>query len=157
MRHRTIRRQLAALGCPPFEPTDEQRFQVRVLAFNGVEAERIAEILEMRLIELQWHFRRELDLSEDVFLAQAAATVIELAQQRNDLGVALRAASTMLATRSARWREPKAVEAEEGKPVELMSLTDVDRAIADLERRRRHDAAPADAEAATADVEGQPD
>jgi hypothetical protein len=148
-------RQLAALGCPPFEPTEDQRELVRVLAFNGVPAERIAMILELREIEVVYHFRRELDLSEDYVLAKAAKTVMELADQRNDLGVALRAAEAMLRARSPRWREPKAVEAEEAaKPVEMMSLPEVDRAIAELQRRRRGDAAPVDAEAAASDVEG---
>ncbi|MET0668284.1 MAG: hypothetical protein ABWZ01_07240 [Methyloceanibacter sp.] len=152
MRAKTLRRQLVALGYAPFTPTDEQRFQVRVLAFNGVSTERIASILEMAEIELLYHFKRELELGEDVILAKAAATVMELSQQRNDLGVALRAAHAMLSARSARWREPKPQDpTDAGKPLELMSLSEVDRAIADLERRRRDPAAAADAQAESAD------
>jgi hypothetical protein len=151
MRAKTLRRQLVALGYQPFTPTDEQRMQVRVLAFNGVPHERIALILELAPLELTYHFARELDLGEDVILAKAAATVMELSQQRNDLGVALRAAHAMLTARSARWREPKPQDAEQGKPLELMSLSDVDRAIADLERRRRDPTQATDAEAAVAD------
>jgi len=157
MRAKTLRRQLVALGLPPFTPTDEQRMQVRILAFNGLTPERIAAVLELKAIEVVYHFRRELDLAEDVILAQATAAILDLAKQRDDLGIAFRANELMLRTRSSRWREPKAVEAEAGKPVELMSLSDVDRAIAELERRRRDDAAPTDAEAAATDVEGQSD
>lgn len=154
MRDKLLRRQLLALGYPPFHATDEQRFQVRVLAFNGVPVERIAAIMELAEVELLYHFRRELELGEDVILAKAAATVMELSQQRNDLGVALKAAHAMLSARSARWREPKPTDAEAvGKPVELMSLPEVDNAIADLERRRRSSAAASDQEASTADLQ----
>jgi len=145
-------RELAALGCPPFAPTDEQRFQVRVLAFNGVPHERIAEILELRPIELTYHFRRELDLSEDVFLAQATAAIVELASQRNDLGIAFKANELMLRTRSPRWREPK-VDVDSSPRLEDMSLTQVEAEIAKLEQRRRAAAEPADAEASPADGE----
>lgn len=153
MRQKTMRRQLAALGCPPFEPTEDQKELVRVLAFNGVEHERIAKILEMREIELLYYFRRELDLAEDYVLAKATKAIFELAAQRNDLGVAYRSNELLLRTRSAKWREPKAVEPEEGRPVERMTLIEVDRAIAELERRRRSTAAAADAEAPASDVE----
>jgi hypothetical protein len=153
MREKTMRRQLAALGCPPFEPTDEQRELVRVLAFNGVAHERIAEILEIRMLELVYFFRRELSLAEDYVLAHATKAIFDLARQRNDLGVAYKANELMLRTRSPKWREPKAVEAEEGKPVERMNLIEVDRAIAELERRRREHAAAPDAEAPAPDIE----
>jgi len=150
-----MRRHLVALGCPPFTPTEDQRELVRILAFNGVPEDRIAAIMELREIELVYHFARELDLSEDYVLAKAAKTVMELADQRQDLGVALRAAESMLRARNPRWREPKAVEADDrGRPVEMMSLPEVDRAIAELERRRRGDAASPDAEEAAPDVEG---
>lgn len=158
MRERTIRRTLLALGCEPFTPTEDQRELVRVLSFNGVERDRIAEILELRPIELAYHFRRELDLSEDYYLAQAASTVIELAKQRSDLGVALRASEAMLRARSSRWREPRAIDpGDEGRPIETMSLIEVDHAIAELERRRRDHAPPADPQAAADDVEGEPE
>jgi predicted metal-dependent hydrolase len=140
-------RELVALGCPPFTPTEEQREQVRVLAFNGVEHDRIAAILEIRPIELTYHFRRELDLSEDVILAIAAQAVRDLARQRADLGVALRANELMLKTRSARWREPKIEAAANVRPEE-MDLVQVEAAIARLERRRRDAAGAAEAEAA---------
>lgn len=150
-----MRRQLAALGCPPFTPTDDQRELVRVLAFNRVEPERIAEILEMQELELLYWFRRELDLAEDFVLAKATAAMWELANQRNDLSIAFKANELMLKARSPHWREPKAVEAgDAGKPVERMNLIEVDRAIAELERRRRDAASPPDAEAPVDDVEG---
>jgi hypothetical protein len=101
----------------------------------------------MQQLELAYWFSRELNLSEDFVLAKATAAIFDLANQRNDLGVAFRANELMLKTRSSRWREPRAVEAEAAKPVESMSLIEVDRALAELERRRREHAAAADAEA----------
>lgn len=156
MRAKAMRRQLVALGCPPYTPTEEQRELVRVLAFNGCDHERIAAILEVRLIELQYHFRRELELSEDYILAVSAQAVRELAAQRNDLGVALRANQLMLQSRSRRWRIPTE-EVDERKPVEAMSLIEVDRAIAELERRQRDHAEAADAQAPADDLEGEPE
>lgn len=146
MREKTMRRQLVALGCPPFEPTEDQRELVRVLAFNGVDHDRIAAILEIRPIELTYHFRRELDLSEDYILAVAAQAVRDLARQRSDLGVALRANELMLKTRSAKWREPKVDVPVNIRP-EDMDLAQVEHAIARLEQRRRDAAGAPEAEA----------
>jgi hypothetical protein len=143
MRKRRMMRELVALGCPPFEPTEDQRELVRVLAFNGVAHDRIAAILEIRPIELTYWFSRELDLSEDYILAVAAQAVRELAKQRTDMGVALRANELMLKSRSAKWREPKTEPVLNVRP-EDMDLVQVETAIAQLERRRR------DAAAATA-------
>jgi hypothetical protein len=140
-------RELVALDCPPFEPTEDQREMVRVLAFNGVEHDRIAAVLEIRPIELAYHFRRELDLSEDIILAIATQAVRELAKQRTDLGVAFRANELMLRTRSPRWREPKVEAAVNVRP-EDMDLAQVEAAIARLERRLADAAGPAEAEAA---------
>lgn len=149
-----MERNLAALGYQPFVPTEEQRELCKVLAFNGVAHERIAEILEVAPLELVWHFRRELDLAEDYVLAKATSAMFALADQRNDLGVAFRANELMLRTRSARWREPKAVEATDSvRRIEDMDLTQVEAAIAQLERRRRDAAGAAEPQANAADGE----
>jgi hypothetical protein len=133
-----MERNLAALGYQPFTPTEEQRELCRVLAFNGVAHDRIAEILEMALIELVWHFRRELDLSEDFVLAKATAAMFDLANQRNDLGVAFRANELMLRTRSPRWREPKVVEATDSvRRIEDMDLGQVEAEIASWSQTTR--------------------
>jgi len=152
MRERTKRRQLVALGCPAAEPTQDMRETVRIMAFNRVPLERIAVAMEMREIEVAYWFSRELDLAEDYYVTLATKAMLELAAQRADLGVAFRANEMMLRTRSKPWRVP-ADEADQGKPVEMMSLIEVDTAIAALERRRRDSAAAADAEAPAPDVE----
>jgi hypothetical protein len=148
-----MRRELVALGHPAFEPSEEQRRLCRVLALNDTPHERIAHILEITLPQLQYFFARELDLSKDAILAIAAQNMLDLSNQRNDLGVALRANELVLKTRSRSWRVPSD-EAQEGKPVERMSLTEVDEAIARLERQRRDAAASADAEEAAPHEQG---
>lgn len=154
MRKRRMMRELAALGHAPFTPSDEMRQMVKILVVNDTPHERIATILEISLIELQYHFAKELELAKDELLAISAARMIELARQKLDLGVAFRANELILKTRSKAWRIP-AEEAVDGKPIESMSLTEVDQAIERLERERRNAAAAADPEAATVDVEGQ--
>jgi hypothetical protein len=138
VRKRTRMRMLAALGKQPFEPTELQREYVRTLAFNDVPHERIAQILELDLIELQFHFQRELELSNDILSASAAKNMLDLAHQREDLGVAFRANELILRSRVKAWREPKQAE-DKGEPmarISDMGLDEVERRIAELERRR---------------------
>lgn len=135
MRYRTLKRMLVALGKEPFTPTDEMRELVRLFALNGMPHERIASHLDLELIELRFHFRRELELSNDAILADAARNILELASQREDLGVAYRANEMILKTRLKVWREPKqAEEAQLHKKVENMSLEEVEAEIERLER-----------------------
>ncbi len=150
-----MRRELAALGHDPFDPSDEQRRLCRVLALNDTPHERIAHILEITLVQLQYFFARELDLSKDAILAIAAQNMLDLSNQRLDLGVALRANELVLKTRSKSWRIPTD-EAEQGKPVERMNLAEVDDAIARLERQRRDAHAAADQEAPAPDQQAKP-
>ena len=153
MRRKRIRRELTALGYRPFEPSEEQRRQVRILSFNNVPHERIATIMEIPLVILQYAFARDLDLATDSIVHTLTERMLELATQQRDPGVAFRATELVLKTRSKAWRIPTDVT-DHGKPVESMNLREVDEAIARLERERRDAAASADAEATTADVEG---
>jgi hypothetical protein len=135
----TIRRELAALGHPPHEPTDALRAQVRILTFNKVSAEAIALVLNIDLGVLRYWYSRELALSETEILAQAAANVLSLASQRTDLGVALRANELLLKTRSATWREPRPAEPEramDAVPAGTLSLKQVEAELARLDAPR---------------------
>jgi hypothetical protein len=153
MRKRYQRRLLTALGYRPFEASEEQRRQVRILAFNNTPHERIAHIMEMPLVILQYAFARDLDLATDSIVHTLSERMLELATQQRDLPVAYRATELVLKTRSKAWRIPTDV-VDHGKPVESMNLTEVDNAIARVQREIRDAAAAADAQATTADVEG---
>lgn len=155
MRKRRVRRELAALGEDPFEPSEEQRSLVRTLALNDTPVERIAYILELSQVQVTYWFARELDLAKDAFITIATDRVIALIKQERDPGVALRASELLLKTRSRSWRVPSD-EAQEGKPVERMTLTEVDDAIARLERQRRDAAAAAHEEEAAPHQQGKP-
>ena len=135
MRYRQAKRALVALGYEPFTPTDEQRHMVRIFTFNGMEPARIAMHLSITEVELKAHFWKELELSNEAFLGESASSMVELARQRHDLGVALRANEAILKTRLKIWREPKQ-EAESllHKKIDNMSLEEVQR---ELERVRR--------------------
>jgi len=154
MRKKTMRRQLIALGHAPFEPTEDMRQLCRILVLNDTPHDRIATILEISLVQLQYFFAKELDLAKDAIVAVATQRMLDLANQTNDPGVAFRANELVLKTRSKSWRIPSD-EAEQGKPVERMSLTEVDEAIARLERQRRDAAAAADAEAPAPDEQAK--
>lgn len=130
-----MKRMLVALGKEPFTPTAEMRELVRLHAFNGLPHERIAAHLGLELLELRFHFFKELELSNEAILADAARNILELASQRTDLGVAYRANEMILKTRLRVWREPKA--ADEGqlhKKIEHMNLEEVEAEIDRLER-----------------------
>jgi len=140
VRKKRIRRELAALGHEPFEPTDEQRKMVQVYVFNGLEPDRIAQLMGLHLDQLVYHFKDELELSEDQLVGFAAGRMFYLAGQNLDLGVSLRAASHIVQARSRRWRIPKdePIDPAEGqKRISKMSLDDVENELADLEQRRR--------------------
>lgn len=156
MQKRTMRRQLVALGGRLFEPTDAQREMVIILKLNGTPIERIAMALGISRVEVEYHFARELDLGEDAVLYQAAKNVIELANQRLDLGVALRANQAILQPRTKSWRDPKIDPGQSVGDINELTLQEVEAAIARLERERRAASTAADqAEAADPD-EDQP-
>ena len=161
MRRRKIRRELAALGHAPHYASPELRAKVRLLAFNKLAPERIAEYLGIDVVVLKYWYHKELDFTDMEVLAQAAANVMELATQRKDLGVAMRANELMLRTRSAAWREPKApepgtqAETVELEQVDRLTLAEVERELAKLERAAQR--RPAQARAKPPDDAGEPD
>jgi hypothetical protein len=155
MKRRYAKRVLAVLHGQPFTATAEMRDLVKLLVFNGTPEARMATGLGLSIEELRYHFADELGYSQDRLLAESAARVIALMRQDKDPAIALNAAKMMLQTRLKAWRVPE-TEAQEGKPVEAMTLIEVDRAIADLERRRRDAAAFADPETAAPDQQGKP-
>lgn len=153
-----MRRMLKVIHGTRFEPSDQQREMVRLLVFNEVPEARIAEIVECSPAELTYHFHRELNLSRDQLVAFFTRNVFELANQRVDLGVALKANELALRSHSKPWREPKDTPAPppvEAR-VETLSELEVDREIARLIERRAA-AEPADPQEAPAEPEGEPD
>lgn len=135
MRRRRILRELAALGYPEHIPDDATRARVRAHAMNRTPHETIAECLEIPVGVLRYYYNRELSLTDAEVLAGATLNMLELATQRKDLGVALRANETILRTRSPVWREPKAVEPAAiddlvGVNIDRMTLEQVETALA---------------------------
>lgn len=151
MKRKRARAELVALGHTPFEPTDEQRKQVRIHTFNGLSEERIAALLGITLEELVYHFASELEYSEDEIIGFCAERMVYLAGQNVDLGVSLRASQHVLQARSKRWRIPKDENAAlEGgqKRIGKMTLNEVEQELAKMDERRR-------AAASAPDTEGQ--
>ena len=118
MRRKTIKRHMVALGRRPFEPTEEQRLRVRLWVFNGVSEEEIAAGIGVDLVELRYWFAKELRYSTTQIMEVVAKNILELASQRSDLGVALKANELVARTRSRAWREPR----EEGPTAETGAL-----------------------------------
>jgi hypothetical protein len=137
MRKRYARRVLAALGKQARAPTEAEREIVKLLSFNGTPEPRIAAGLGLSVLELRYWYADILGYEADRILGRAAATVIELAAQRTDLGVALKAADMMLRSRLPAWREPKAEEAKAPalERIESLTLFEVERELARLEDR----------------------
>jgi hypothetical protein len=141
MSQRFNERKLVALGYPQFEPTDEQRKMVRILAFNQTPEDRIAEALNIPVPVLRYCFRREMNYATDEVCAIAAQNILELAAQRKDLGVALRANELLVKTRLRSWREPNASDDTPPPRIANMTLQEVE---AEIERiKRRGDASAA--------------
>lgn len=137
MRRRRIRRELAALGHPDHIPTDALRMQVRMYAFNKIEHGTIARVLDIPVGVLEYFYWRELSLTEVEVIARATQNVLELASQRTDLGVALKANEGILRSRSPHWREPRAADPAPAEDlqnvrVERLTLAQVERALARL-------------------------
>ncbi len=117
-------RQLAALGYLPHKPTESTRAQVRVLVINHTPFSMICRIMVLEPEVLRYHYWRELDLAEEELKAMAAANMLALANQRADLGVAMRANELILKSRSAVWREPKQAPPEDvAKPTRVRNMT----------------------------------
>jgi hypothetical protein len=157
MQRRTKRRQLAALGRPPFEPTDQHRQLVRLMSFNDRPIDAIAGQLEITPLEVRYHFAVELNLGRDQLLAAAAGTMVDLARQRDDLGVAFKAAELMLKTRLKAWRVPAEETADSLDPlveIENLSLDQVEERLARIRRDREGPAGAGETPAHAADESG---
>jgi hypothetical protein len=141
VRKKRIRKELAALGHEPFEPTDQLREMVKIYVWNGVDEKRIAQLLGIPYDVLVYHFAAELEYSEDQLLGFAASRMFWLASQNQDLGVALRANQHIVQARSRRWRIPKESPEDPGagdqKRIGKMSLSEVEQELAELDKRRR--------------------
>jgi AcrR family transcriptional regulator len=151
MRHTTIRRNLIALGEQPFEPTDEQRATVRIMAFNERPLEDIAAQLDISVTALTWYFRNELRLSKDQVANMATRNLLALANQTEDLGIAYKVNELIARTRIPAWREPKETPAATNELAEVdhLTLTEVEARLARIERTR---GGPAEAREAAADA-----
>jgi hypothetical protein len=135
MRRRRIRQELAALGYEDHIPTDELRNRVRLYVINKVEHEVIARVLDISVGVLRYFYWRELSNTDVEAQARMAQNVLELATQRNDLGVALRASEFFLKAHSPTWREPRAVDPDrQGEVLRVgrLSLEQVEAALARL-------------------------
>jgi hypothetical protein len=130
-----MRRELAALGHPPYEPTEAMRNRVRVLAFNKTPVEIIAKIVDLDRLILVYYYHRELELTDHQIAAEAASNIMELASQRVDLGVALRANEALMQRASPSWVTPPKPHGDL-LAVGSMSLEDTDREIARLKLAR---------------------
>jgi hypothetical protein len=134
------RRELAALGFPEHIPTDALRNQVRMYAFNKVEHETIARVLDIDVGVLRYFYWRELSLTDVEIIARATQNILELAMQRDDRGVALKANELILKSRSSHWREPRAAEPPIAddmnlSKVERLTIEQVERALARIGSR----------------------
>lgn len=121
-------------------PPLEMRRKVLMYVFNGVPLERIAAILGITPRQLRQHFAHELDNGEEELLAWCASNVVHLAAQHENPSVALQANTQMLQARKKNWRVPKVEPPpkQDDKPVNRMTLAEVDAEIEKLNAKRAH-------------------
>lgn len=145
-----MKKELAALGYPQWEPSNKMREEVRTFAFNRVPEEKIAGYFNLDLVELRYHFHRELGYGEQELLGWSARNVFRIAQMVETApGPALQANLTMLQARSRHWRVPKDPNEGEAaqKPISAMSLDELGARIAEIDRElARTQAADGEAE-----------
>jgi hypothetical protein len=137
MRESNPKRQQIALGLGAYQPTEPHREMVVILKLNGTPHQRIAMALKISLAELEYWYPDELELGEDAVLFAAAKRVLALSAQNVDLGVSLRASQAILQPRLKTWREPKLDPATSAGDIDELTLEQVEREIARLERERR--------------------
>jgi hypothetical protein len=136
VRRKRIKQELAALGfskCEDHIPTDEYRNRVRMYVINKVEHEVIARVLDIPVGVLRYFYWRELSNTDVEAQARMAQNILELATQRNDLGVALRASEFFLKAHSSTWREPRPVDPDrQGEVLRVgrLTLEQVEQALA---------------------------
>ena len=109
---------------PPFQPTDEQRKTVRVMAGFGIPQPDIATLLEIDPKTLRLHFRRELDRGSIEATAKVAQTLFQMATSGQNT-----AASIFWMKARAGWREKQIVEVEDRRPLASLSDAELERII----------------------------
>jgi hypothetical protein len=88
---------------PAFEPTDDHRGLVRILAANGVTLTVIAQAIGCSAMTLTKYFRKEIDEGKELVVAMVGAAVVQEALNGN-----VGAARYWLATHAGpEWRMPK--------------------------------------------------
>ena len=102
-------------GRPPFEPTPEQRRMVEAMASCGIREDDIALVLQIARNTLRLHFTRELAVSAPKANAKVAATLFEIATNKNH-AKCVDAAKFWLARRAG-WKEPTLDQAERFEPL----------------------------------------
>jgi hypothetical protein len=153
-----MRRMLTVIHGKRFIPSDQQREMVAILVFNETPIERIAAQVGCSMDELRYLFDRELNLSKDQLLAVFTRNIFDLANQRQDLGVALKASELLVKSRVKAFREPR----DEPLPppvlerIDTLNEDEVDREIQRVLGRQPAPGA-ADAEEAPVGAEAQPD
>lgn len=91
-------------GRPPFEPTDEQRYSVELMASIGIPQEQIASSLEISLPTLHKYFRDELDNGKPRTITKVADSLYRQAIAGN-----ITAAIFYLKTQGG-WKETSRLE-----------------------------------------------
>ncbi|TPV96131.1 MAG: helix-turn-helix domain-containing protein [Myxococcales bacterium FL481] len=101
------------MGTPPFEPTEEQRRQVKLMAGMGVRQPDMAKIVGCSEDTLQRHFRHELDTGGPEANMSVAKSLFQQAMNGN-----VTAQIFWLKTR-ARWRT---VDKDEDQPINTLVI-----------------------------------
>ena len=104
----------------PFDPTDEQRRTVRLMAGFGVPQDAIAAHFEVDAKTLRKHFRRELDRGMVEANVKVAQSLFTMATQGNNV-----AAAIFWMKARAGWREKNTLEitGRDGAPAPLSGVT----------------------------------
>ncbi|WP_052403015.1 hypothetical protein [Muricoccus aerilatus] len=108
----------------PFQPTEEQRRTVRVMAGFGIPQPDIATLLEIDPKTLRVHFRRELDRGSVEATVKVAQTLFQMATSGQNT-----AASIFWMKARAGWREKHQVVLS-AKPTGEMSDAELEEEIA---------------------------
>jgi hypothetical protein len=89
-------------GRREFQPTSDQRAQVKALAMQGLSQERIAHFLQIAPKTLAKHFERELREAKPHLIARAVSTVFNAMGSSNER-IALSASKYTLSTKGKQY------------------------------------------------------
>src|SRR5205823_8822515 len=107
-----------------FQPTDEQRKTVRVMAGFGIPQPEIAILLDIDPKTLRVHFRRELDRGSVEATAKVAQTLFQMATSGQNT-----AASIFWMKARAGWREKHEVTIRPERPVSEIPDEELERLV----------------------------